>query len=209
MRTQKFLEVLYTWPKVYMFGTDLAYLFTLSADARFSKIKRTVQEGVLIPLRRDLYLISRPDKRLPNTFELASLIYGPSYISLESALSFHGWIPESVPSTTSVSTKRGKSFETTLGIFSYQHIPFSAFPLGVKEYSGFFLADPWKALADYMYVKKKSWPTLQALSEDLRIDTEVIKQSDKELLSILAQEYPSPRVRKTLNILFQDFELWP
>jgi hypothetical protein len=63
--------------------------------------------------------------------EIANPLYGPSYISLEYALSYYGLIPERVESITSVTTKRSKKFITPLGSFSYEHIPLKAYPIGI------------------------------------------------------------------------------
>ncbi|HSW71384.1 MAG TPA: hypothetical protein VLH77_05335 [Gammaproteobacteria bacterium] len=61
--------------------------------------------------------------RKPHPFELAQYIYGPSYISLESALSFHKLIPETVYTVTSTTVKRSREFQTPLGVYSFLHLP--------------------------------------------------------------------------------------
>lgn len=203
---KKFLDILYTWPKPYISGTDLTVLLNNSPDSRYSIVKRAVQENYLISLKKDLYLIrNQIEKAPPDTFELAPLLYGPSYISLESALSFHGWIPEAVTSTTSVSAKRSKNFTTPLGTFFYKQIPLSILSSGInqvkKQEVTLFIADPWKALADYIYTKKREWLNIQELNQDLRIEFESLKNSDISLLHSLIATYPSLRVKKTLNNL--------
>ncbi|NJN33028.1 MAG: hypothetical protein HC817_01010 [Saprospiraceae bacterium] len=52
----------------------------------------------------------------------ANRIYSPSYISMETALSFHQLIPEGVFSVTSVTTSKTQSFTTPIGVLQYQHI---------------------------------------------------------------------------------------
>ena len=96
-------------------------------------LKELFDKGYLIPIRRDLYLIKNAKRTLLNCFEIAPIIYGPSYVSFESALSYHGWIPEAVRTTTCASVKRAKEFETPLGIFSYEHIPIKAFLLELNN----------------------------------------------------------------------------
>ena len=197
-------RILLDWPKPYIFGTDLCHFLDKSPNSRHSIIKRAIQEGLLLPLRRDLYLISRQHS-LVDTFEVSSILYGPSYLSFESALSYHGWIPEAVRTTTCATTKRSKEYETPIGFFSYDHIPITAFALGIEQYPKkditLFIANPWKALADLIYAKKRVWPTLNDLSEDLRIDPEHFTNSNRPLLADLIANYPSHRVKKTLHIL--------
>lgn len=206
-----FLEILLNWPKSYISGTDLHHILDKSADSRHAIIKRAIQKCYLIPIRRDLYLIKNAKRALLNSFEISMIIYGPSYVSFESALSYHGWIPEAVRTTTSASVKRAKEFETPIGIFSYEHVPIEVFSLGVEQHPQnaltLFIASPVKALADIVYSRKRTWNSLSELSEDLRIEIECFKKSDSNLLVELIKNYPSPRVQKTLNILLKGLHL--
>lgn len=209
MQNKEFIQQLYDWPKAFISGSDLLILLDKSPNSRYAMLKRAVKDGYLIHLKRDLYLIAQKIKTHPlNNFEIAPLIYGPSYISLESSLSFFGWIPEAVPTTTSVCCKRSKDFSTPIGLFSYYRIPTPALPLGIRQLTTnrnetIFLSDPWKALADFIYVKKRSWLTINELCEDLRIDIEVLKKSDIELLSYLSVQYPSKRVKTVLKTILK------
>lgn len=201
---ESFLEILLNWPKSYISGTDLHCILNKSDDSRQAIIKRAVGKGHLIPIRRDLYLVKNSKGPLLNSFEIASIIYGPSYISFESALSHHGWIPEAVRTITSATVKRSKEFETFIGIFSYEHIPIKAFSFGIEQHKQgaitLFIASPMKALADIVYTRNRVWDSIDDLSEDLRIDPESIQKSDRKMLTELIENYPSQRVKKSLNI---------
>jgi len=201
---KQFLETLLRWPKSYISGIDLYALLDKSDHSRHAIIKRAVQMGYLISLKRDLYLIQKEGQSALDAFEIASILYGPSYISFESALSYHGWIPEAVNTTTSASSKRSKLFDTPIGVFSYEHIPIKAFSLGVEQHIqtnqvNLFIASPLKALADLIYARKRSWNHLEDLSADLRIDPELFQTIDSELFSELIHNYPSQRVSSTLK----------
>ncbi len=202
---RKIFGTIQDWPKQYISGVDLLHILDKSPDSRHGIIKRTIQEGYLIPIRRDLYLIKSSKQPLVNTFEVATIIYGPSYVSFESALSYHGWIPEAVQTTTCATVKRSKKFETPIGLFSYEHIPIKAFSFGVEQHPQdditLFIAAPVKALADIIYARKRQWATIDDLNEDLRIEPEKFKSSDKKLLEDLIEIYPSDQVRKTLSAL--------
>jgi hypothetical protein len=212
---KKLLKILDLWPKYYITPGDLSPILKISKDALHSLLKRAVKENLLIRLKREFYLISsKIQKKKPEAFEIAQLLYGPSYISFESALNFHGWIPEAVFVINSACSKRTKKFENFLGIFTYYNIPISIFHIGVSSYHKelnedkiiFLMADPWKALADYIYIKKRSWPNIIALVEDLRIELDIIRYSDLTLLQKLTEIYPNKRVRKTLNILLRNLK---
>ncbi len=197
-------DLLETWPRIFIQDNELAIILNKTDDARYSIVKRALKAKVLIRIRKGLYFIANKIKQeLPDEFELALFIYEPSIISLESALAYHNWIPEAVYTTTCVSPKRAQEFKTPIGIFSYKHIPEEEFYVGVsripRKNTVFFIADPWRALADFIYVNRKSWENITQLEADLRIDIDTIIGSDKELLKLLSESYPSPRVRKVLK----------
>lgn len=205
----KLFEKLIDWPKCFITGVDLAAILDKSYDSRHAIIKRAVKNDFLIRIQNDLYLISKPIKKeLPNAFEIAQLIWGPSYISFESALSFHGWIPETAYTTTSACCKKGKTVTTPIGTFDFKHVPIDAFPMGLhfqqEENASFMIAQPWKAVADIIYSNKIRWPDVTALSSDLRIEWEVLTTSDLSLLKYLAENYPSPRTKQTLGQYYQE-----
>lgn len=95
------------------------------ADQR-GKIARMLEAGELISLRRGLYA-SRRDL---DPHCLAGSIYGPSYISFETALAWHGMIPEGVAEILSSTTKRAASFENDFGRFGFLPIPYQVKPYG-------------------------------------------------------------------------------
>ncbi|MEA3342315.1 MAG: hypothetical protein U9R15_20305, partial [Chloroflexota bacterium] len=88
--------------------------------SRHGLIKRAMAGGEILNIRRGLYCLAPRYHRKPvSVYPLAQHVYGPSYISLETALSYHGWIPEAVYACTSASHNNAKEFRTPLGIFSY------------------------------------------------------------------------------------------
>ncbi|MEO7983163.1 MAG: hypothetical protein ABI688_03670, partial [Bacteroidota bacterium] len=88
-----------------------------------NKIRELEKQGMLAPLKRGLY-ITGPALKLPrpSAFLMANHIYGPSYVSMEAALSHWGLIPEKVVNISSMTTKLTKNFLTTAGLFSYTKI---------------------------------------------------------------------------------------
>ena len=89
-------------------------------------IRRMVSNGNLIPIHHGLYATNTD---IP-AHCLSMLIYGPSYLSFEYALSYYGLIPEGVTRYTGASFRKRKTkeFHTHFGIYSYRDIPEKAYP---------------------------------------------------------------------------------
>lgn len=208
MSTQ-FLELLYGWPKPYIIDQDLATIFFMDDKRRYDTVKYAMKKGLLTQIKRGLYLIHRPfQKTHYDEFEIAQAIYGPSYISLESALSHHGWIPEKVNTCTSVTAKRSKEFTTDIANFTYSHTPIKSFMLQVQRVetsdSTFLIAEPWKAIADHVYVRNRPWGSLADMISDMRIDEDLLLESDVKQLENLSNSYSSVKVQKLLAKFYKE-----
>lgn len=196
------------YTKSYIHDATLAIILGGSDDRRYSWVKRALKEGLLTRLRRGLYLIAKKDSSPIDAFEIAQQLYGPSYISFESALSYHGWVPEAVYTITSASAKRSLFEKTPIGIFNYEHTPQEQFFMAVERKetkdSVFLIAHPWKALADYMYARRKKWKSFAEVIDDLRLDESRIETSDKQPLEEIARFYHSPRVRRFAQMILKE-----
>lgn len=160
----------------------------------YDKINHWVKSGDLIQIKKGLYVLgNRISEQSPNTFLLANQIYGPSYVSMDSALSFHGSIPERVFQITSVSTRTSKQFNTAMGRFDYLQVKPSYFSFGIGNYgnptSGYFMmASPVKALWDKIVLTsgvlfRSKVEVMQFLEEDLRIDLTVVSNWNPEQMA--------------------------
>ncbi len=201
------LRILGKWPQGYIHDADLAIQLPGSDSSRYAIVKRALKDGLLIRLRRGLYLIGPPiSKPRPDLFELAQQLCAPSAISFETALSYHGWIPEAVYTVYNATPKRRQSFETTLGNFTFLHTPLQGFYNGVErlESPTCFLAGPWKALADIAYSRRSTWNTLAELIGDLRVDAELLFSCDTAPLRELSMTYASNRVRLLLATIYKE-----
>ena len=182
-----------------------------TTDRRHALLKRALAAGEVLRIRRGLYILApRFVSRKPDPFVLAQRIYGPGYISLESALSRHGWIPEATYGITSASLARSCEFDTPLGHFSFARVPQKTLYAGVERVEtgedggSFFVASPVKALADYVYVHQCDWASVQPLIESLRIEEELLAGLSPEVLRGLASNYASKRVRRFLGGLREE-----
>ena len=168
------------------------------------KIHDLIKAGVIISVKNGFYTLSEMYARGPIVTEtLANLLYGPSCLSLEFALSYYGLIPERVHRFTSVTPKRYKEFKTPYGVFTYEYLPMAKYSEGVTlitldETHNVLMASKEKALFDYVYLRKISISTLQAaedfLADDLRIDSTYWQRFD------LLQLYKLQRVYKNSSM---------
>jgi hypothetical protein len=185
-----------------------------NAGARLDALlKRAVASDEVWRIHRGLYCLSNRYTRQPiDPFELAQRIHGPSYISLETALAHHGWIPEAVHAVTSVSMERSRAFDTPLGLFSFTRVPQHGFFTGVNRVSGqgggsFFLAAPLKALADYVYAHRCDWTSSAPVLESLRVEASALAGLTGELFDRLMPVYGNGRVRRFLSGLRKDLNV--
>ena len=169
------------------------------ADSR-GKIARMLETGDLIALRRGLYATRRElDPRC-----LAGPIYGPSYVSFETALAWHGMIPEGVTEILSATVKRAATFENAFGRFRYLAVPKAAYPIGVSRITEsdlpFLIASPTKALVDRIAREPgfRSMADVGRWMAGMRIDLE--SRLDRDELTECAGNYGRPAVRWLLSL---------
>jgi len=197
-----------------IFTREQAALWAGNRGARLDALlKRAVGRREVWRLRRGLYcLANRLGQGRVDPLELAQRIHGPSYVSLETALSQQGWIPEGVQAITSVTPGRSRSFDTPIGLFTFTHVPQRRFLAGVRRTAGegagaFFLATPLKALADYVYAQRRNWQSAAPLVESLRVEEESLSELTAELFDEVMSAYKPGRVSRFLAGLRKDLKL--
>jgi hypothetical protein len=178
------------------------------------KISECLKKGEIISLRRGLYVVSLPFQSLkPDKFQLANPIYGPSYISLESALAFYNLIPEKVFSTSSVTVKSSKIFDNYFGRFEYVHLPYPYYCYGIdliqlSNQSYCLIALKEKAVLDKIVTTsnlqlQSKFDVEQYLTENLRINFEELIQLATNLI---ATWLPNSPKKKSIEQLIQFIE---
>lgn len=135
------------------------------------------EQGHIIKIKNGLYAFSdRFSTVTPE--EISSLLYAPSYISLEKALSSYGIIPEMVYSITCITPKTTRRFKNISGGFVYRHIKPNLF-FGYRQVKGknipYLLAEPEKALLDLIYLNSSKIKNMADL-EGLRLNWKVLKE---------------------------------
>ena len=176
-------------------------------------LKRGVGHGEIWRICRELYCLDKRYLRSTvNPLELAQRMHGPSYISLEFGLSYHGWIPEAVYTMTSASLDRSRSFDTPLGVFSFTRIPQSQFYTGVSRITtenggSFLMAEPLKALADYVYAHHCHWTAIAPVLKSLRVDEQALANLTSDSFDQLMPHYRSGHVQRFLAGIRKDLKL--
>lgn len=113
------------------------------------------QKGYIKRIRNQWYMFSDQPGAEGFLYHTANQIYSPSYVSMESALSFHGFIPEGVFQVTSCTTLKTQRFDTPIGRFFYRRIKpvlFFGYKLIEWDKTNYKIAEPEKAIIDYMYL---------------------------------------------------------
>ena len=118
------------------------------------QISLWVKKGYLIRLKNGLYAFRREMENVRGE-EVAFLLCQPSYLSLESALAWYGFIPEIVYAYTSITARITRTFDNAFGRFIYRHVKSELFwgYAEIKTDQGpYLMAEPEKALLDYFYL---------------------------------------------------------
>ena len=122
-------------------------------DPEFNKVQlnRWSKKNYIKRIKQGFYMFEDQNINREFLFLTANKIYWPSYVSLERALRFYDLIPEEIFQITSVSTKKTINFDTQVGNFNYRHISTGLF-WGYRLKNNFLMAEPEKAILDYLYL---------------------------------------------------------
>ena len=196
-------------------ASQLEQLIDGSPKRRYGLVNRALKSGELLRLQRGLYILADQFRSAPcHPFALAQALAPGSYISLETALAYHGWIPERVYITASiVPGRKSRQYENEqLGMYSFQPLAFQ---------TGYFLelvdriqidasivlvAQPCRALVDLICLRKLSWKGITWLSEGLRISPEFLLSITEDEITTLKQVYKYKRVHLFLSALSRELE---
>ncbi len=139
-----------------LFSTSLLPALTEDTETLKRQLSLWKSKALIQPLRKGLYVLNEDDRMfLPSLYYMSNQMYAPSYVSLETALSHYGLIPEFTAGVTAVSTKKTARFDNSFGVFAYhsaQPRMFCGFtqldePHGLTSW----VAHPEKADVDFLY----------------------------------------------------------
>ncbi len=154
--------------------------------------------GIFIKLRNGLYMIK---DSYVSQFFIANKLYEPSYISLSSALSYYGIILETVYACTSVTAKTSRELKTPKGDFIYQRIKktaFTGYGLRLIDKENVLIAEPEKALADYLY-----FVDLKRVSLNDRLNLKNIRKTE---LIAQVKLFKRPSMFKLVDEIYAEYK---
>ena len=190
------------------FSTHQVYAWKPDFDR--NNFVRWVKKGHLIRLRQGYYTF--PEYRLKPDYALyfANRIYRPSYISLHTALSFYGMIPEAVVQITSVTTLKTASFQNELGEYHYKSIRENLmFGYDIKSIEmgpSLLMALPEKAILDLLYLYP-FYNTRQEM-EYLRLDEDFLRKDlNLPLLENFLLKFKNKALEKRIELLLKTYAL--
>ncbi|MBN2375796.1 MAG: type IV toxin-antitoxin system AbiEi family antitoxin domain-containing protein [Sedimentisphaerales bacterium] len=164
------------------------------------QISRWVKSGKIIRLHKGLYTLAEPYRKVScEPFTIANRLKQPSYVSLHSALSWYGMIPEFVPVVTNITTARPQNVETPLGRFEFRHISKKYFwgyqQVELKFRQTVFIARPEKALLDLIYLTPGG-DEIEFIKE-LRLQN--FERINQKTLSEFVQRFKLPKLSRARN----------
>ena len=173
-----------------------------------SNLTRWVKRGYLSKLRQDWYAFSDLKGTPEMARYVAGRIYTPSYISLHTALSFYGIIPEVVTAITCVTSNRTTAYSNYFGEFSYQTVKPALFfgfrQMSLPQQGSYLMAYPEKAIIDLLYLYPQ-YNTAEAMLE-LRFDEWWMQEElDRERLSAYALQSGSKAVQNRVKLLLKTY----
>ena len=176
------------------------------------KIRSLIRDKDILRVKKGLYVLGREYNKPYNKYVLANQIYGPSYITGQTALAFWNMIPERVELIISMTAKRKKLFETPVGSFSYLYCHKRVFNIGIKlEHTGdqkkILIASPEKALSDIITTQTQisSEKEMKEFLELMRLDYRVDQGLDLSLLEEIKTGYRRRNINLLFNCLKEDY----
>ena len=166
------------------------------------QINRWVKDGKIIRLHKGLYTLAEPYRKVTaEPFSIANSLKQASYVSLHSALSWYGLIPEFVPAVTSITTGRPQTIESPLGRFEFRHVSKKYFwgyqQIGLKFDQTAFIALPEKALLDLIYLTAGSDQI--EFTQELRLQN--FEQINRAVLHEFVEKFQSPKLNRVLDLI--------
>lgn len=180
--------LLKAFPSPVVTTSEVAALMRGRVDSANKMLGRLTTKGVVKPLARGLWALGRDLN--PKVLSRYVAAPSPSYVSLLSALRFHGMISRIPRSTYVVSLGRPQEMETSLGDFSIHTVAPEVFGGFVATPEGALIASPEKALFDVFYLSGTKPRTFSSLPE-----VELPDDFDFRKVRNWTRKVPSKRLR--------------
>lgn len=186
---------------------DLKALLPGTNASRYALVNKAIQKGELIHLKRGVYIVKHPLISSSFTqYYIACQMVAHSYISFESALSYHQWIPERVSIISCALLKgRSKTYTTPLGQFQYQKVitqPYEGLTAVERvciQSKPTLIASPVRAFFDLVYERKLEWQGIRFLTDSLRIEPDNLSAFSLEVLEQFEMVYRSKKINHFIS----------
>lgn len=176
---------------------------------RWGLVNRALKSDELIRLKRGMYILNPAFSRVDTSrLSIANRLAPESYVTMESALGYLGWLQEEPMLVQScINHGRARTFINALGSFAYTRIPVAGnnFYMGVLRETlpnGYALvASPERAIGDLVYDRTLNWEGILGLCAALRIDVSYLSELNTDNLREIALIYRSAKARIFLTRL--------
>lgn len=177
--------------KLYFSYKDVAVALNISEKSAIVTCSRYVKSGILIRLKRNLYMKNENWQYLstPEIYEIANLIQVPSYLSLTTAISYYGLTTQVQQDFyESIALNRSVSVEVKERTFNYSKIK-KEFYFGFTKKDNFFIAFPEKAILDALYLQFLGRYSLDLSAMDIRKINFVELNKKAEIFPVYFKKY--------------------
>ena len=131
---------------------DLSKLLEISVPRSARSVtNRLVEKHILTRIEKNNYILTNSTL---SRFGIANFLFSPSYISLETALNYHGILSQFPYEISSVTPKKSTIKQVDGQVFSYAHLQAKLF-WGYEKIDDQLIAMPEKALLDQLYLSSK------------------------------------------------------
>ncbi len=189
---------------------NIYQVYAWKPDFDRNNLTRWAKKGYLIRLRQGHFAFAEYKNKPDFPLYFANRIYRPSYISLHTALSFYGMIPEAVVQITSVTSLKTTSFANDFGEYSYKNVKenllfgYELKPMANNRTIQF--ATPEKALLDLLYLYP-FYDSQQEL-EELRLDEDYLHDNlNMDSLAKYCARFKSKALNHRVKLLFKTYDL--
>ncbi len=199
MRLNEFAELAKKLPVV-----SLADIRSIMPGLRQETLSRWNRSGKIILVAPGYYVL--PDETTDETdiFAIAGRMYTPSFVSLESALSFYGLIPETALSVTSICTRKTRRINSPLCTFTYRSIQpkyFFGYEAKMGRNHRYLMASPERAVVDLLY-QRRDVSSAEDIME-FRFDAETFNGLDQIEVLEMAELFNKPWLKRKVEVLIE------
>ena len=185
---------------------SLSDIYLVAPKFYRSRLTEWIKKGYIQKLKNGYYMFTDISVTDHVLYFISNVVYDPSYISLEMALSCYGFIPESVYGVTAVTSRKTNTIESPVAMLIYHHIK-PTLMMGYCVVNSvrypYKIACPEKAILDYFYLNAH----IEAVADfdEMRFNCyEINQQVNWDYFNVLLAYFESQRLCQRLT-LFKEY----